>query len=406
MICNRCNAQFPEGYKFCIRCGSPLTAVSNQAVQPIPNVQMEAIANPLYVGSTSAVIEKIVDFELQSNGFNKEKETLPSIKKRKRILTLIFAFLNFFIICGVFFHFSFPILFFIELLNIICYIFFQRHFTPAKYIAKQIKARPDDSFENIVASIAAEKMEKSTSVMTIISILISCILPLLIFFKPMVFYEKYEEDGLEGYFVRFYTIGVTNFTSVTIPEEYKGQKVVGIRGNVFKNMYLVREINLPDTIEIIRGHAFENDMLLTEINLPENLTYLGGYAFKNCYSLTSITIPEGVTEIRGNTFENCESLESVELPPYMTEIHAYAFSGCSSLKEITIPYGVTRIGARAFFGCYLLSKVEFPDTLEEIGSSAFRECSNLKEVYLPEGTSVSQKAFKDSPTSVRRKYEY
>ena len=99
---------------------------------------------------------------------------------------------------------------------------------------------------------------------------------------------------------------------------------------------------------------------------------------------TDVVIPdtwngEPVTQIRGNVFENVSWIRSVKLPSQLQVIRAHAFQGCGSL-----------------------SSVDFPSTLREIGSSAFRNCASLKEVTLPAGCSVNQKAFKGSPTKIRK----
>ena len=150
------------------------------------------------------------------------------------------------------------------------------------YLKKQIKARPDEKISYIISS-KVQGSGKSLLFIRMIIIIVS-FFSILFFIKPHTFYEKTDE----GYYVRFYTYGITNFETVTIPSTYKNEKVIGIRGKVFSNMKLIKEINLPDSIEVIRGRAFENDYSLEKINLPKNLTYLGGSAFKNCSSLVSI----------------------------------------------------------------------------------------------------------------------
>lgn len=108
---------------------------------------------------------------------------------------------------------------------------------------------------------------------------------------------------------------------------------------------------------------------------------MGGEAFYNALSLESIKLSNNISEIRGNTFEEC-----------------------SSLKSIVIPDNVTRIGGHAFYGCSELSSVEISQNsnLQEIGSSAFRLCDNLKSITIPQGVDVNSRAFKESPTKVKR----
>ena len=211
----------------------------------------------------------------------------------------------------------------------------------------------------------------------ITSIIIAIILPLIIFFKPVIIYEPYDE----GYSVRYYIFGLTEFTKATIPETHNDKPILSLRGNTFSNMPFLAEVSLPDSITEIRGQAFKNCNNLRKVNLPKNLTYLGGEAFQNDVNLESIELPEGLTEIKGNTFENC-----------------------TSLKEINIPDNVTRIGGHAFYECINLSKVDISPTsqLKEIGSSAFRHCTSLKEITIPSSTLINERAFKESPTKINK----
>ena len=98
-----------------------------------------------------------------------------------------------------------------------------------------------------------------------------------------------------GYGVRFYAFGITNFKTAEIPATYKGQPVISLRGNTFSNMPLLQEVKLPETITEIRGQAFKNDIFLKKVNIPQKLEYLGGGAFYNCASITSIILPDTLT---------------------------------------------------------------------------------------------------------------
>ena len=390
----------------------------------IPNntktIAGEINIEPLYNKSEKNIVKDIIKEELKRNNYD-YKNTISYIENRKFKITLIFSILNFLLLSLVFFHIS-GIVYFLLVLNIVIYLIFIKKYNIVNYIYKQVKARPDDDISLIISSIINDKVFPNKT-KKIIPILISIILPLFIFRTPMMFYEKYED----GYFVRFYTMGLTGNEVIKVPETYKGKKVLGIRGNVFANLINLKEVYLPDGIEIIRGKAFLNDINLKYIELPENLKYLGGSAFKNCKSLTSIEIPESVTEINGNTFEgctslkevvlhdnitsihgsafkNCSSLEEIKLPKYITEIRGNTFENCTSLKRIDIPDNVTRIGGHAFYGDSSLEEVSISEksSLKEIGSSAFRKCNRLYNITMPYNVYVNERAFKESPTLVKR----
>ena len=154
------------------------------------------------------------------------------------------------------------------------------------YLKKEIKGRPGEKISNIVMSAKNSIVEDNLKKIRPLMILAAFLLPLLIFKDPRIMYEK--TNG--GYNVRFYTFGLTNFTTASIPETYKKENVVGLRGNTFSNMYFLKKVSLPDTITEIRGQAFKNDKHLKNITLPNKLEYLGGGAFSNCTSLTEISL--------------------------------------------------------------------------------------------------------------------
>lgn len=407
--CPKCNAIINNGDKFCSECGNSLTQIGEPAT-------IEA----LYQKSEKEIIEELIKECANKNNYN-INATIPEMKKRKIILTAICGLISFILTSLIFFHISFLIIL-LDIINIIVYFIVIKNFNTMKYLIKEIKSRPDEDIEYVVSNVLSNASTfKYSSIIYTSIMLISIIVPLIIFSKPHYFYE-YTKDG---YYLRFYTTSLKAEEHITIPENYKGKKVIGIRGNVFKNLKSLKKVTLPDTMEVIRGHAFDGDYSLVSINLPANLTYLGGGAFKNCYKLKDITLPESLTEIHGNTFEdtaieyieipdtvidiggsafkNCSYLKTVKLPNNITEIHGNTFENCVRLESIDIPDSVTRIGGHAFYNNSNLSNVTFTENskLEEIGSSAFRLCEKLRYISLPKSAvMINERAFKESPTKI------
>lgn len=319
-----------------------------------------------------SVISYFIQEEMKKQNIG-PKSNMPAIAKKKLIFTIIFSVLSFALICSWFFHFRISFVW-LEFVNVAIYLFFLRKLNTMSYLLKEVKSRPDEEIGYIVASImSGASNEKKGLCLQIAMIAVSAILPFLIFMKPHMMFEKYEND----YYVRFYTMGVFQPKEIVVPENYKEGKVIGIRGNVFANLQRVESIVLPDSIDTIRGYAFADSKDLISVDMPETLSYLGGGAFSGCRLLENIDIPEGLTEIKGNTFE-----------------------GCEFLSKVVIPEGVKRIAAHAFCDCTFMKEAVFPSTLEEIGSSAFRRCHILMKVRIPSKTVVNEKAFKESPTEI------
>ena len=353
------------------------------------------------VNKEKVLLNNYITETLQKYSSNKKALT-PKMFRKKLIMIGIFSLITFINISYYFvYHRSFLIPFIIEVVAIIYVIKFVKKISVYTEAVKQIKASPDDNMEYIIASIIGDANTKNTALSKLFSlmfIIASIGVPLCIFSKPYMIFEKEEN----GYAVRYYTLSIFGQEKdIVVPSEYNGKPVVGIRGNVFQNLTYIESVSLPDTIEYIRGHAFDGTSI-SSINLSSNLTFIGGYAFANT-KLKSLSMPSSVLEVGGGVCSNCRELEVVDLSHNLVEIRGNSFENCVKLKSVVIPEGVTRIGGHAFHGCTNLESVILPVVLEEIGSSAFRDCYSLKSIELPHNTIVNERAFKNTSTLIYRK---
>jgi uncharacterized repeat protein (TIGR02543 family) len=117
-------------------------------------------------------------------------------------------------------------------------------------------------------------------------------------------------------------------TSVYVPEEIDGQKVVGIG-----------------------ERAFRNNTALTSIDVAEGVEYVGAYAFSGCTALKSSSLPSSLDSLGNGAFYGCSALESVNIPEGVTTVMKSAFQGCSSLAKVNVPGSLTKVGDNAFSGC-------------------------------------------------------
>lgn len=406
--CKNCGGNIKVTDKFCGNCGQPCNPSKQNTEIVDPPIQKKIVTkanfDSMYNLTESQLLEEFINRQLSKLQIDKNSKVIPaSLLKRKQILNILFVLLLFIYIILIFFHF--PLLtYLIGLVLLIILFKYTRNYNMLKYLKKQIQERPSEKITNIIMNVQTTFVPNKTKPIFIVGIVAAIILPLIIFAKPITFYEKMDN----GYGVRFYTFGLTNFKTVNIPETYKGEEIISIRGNVFANMPFLEEVNLPNSITEIRGKAFKNDISLTKINIPDSLEYLGGSAFYNCSSLRSVKLPDTLTYMGGETFYNAYSLENIELSKNLQEIRGNTFEECSSLISIDIPDSVTRIGGHAFYGASRLSEVNITENsnLEEIGSSAFRECSSLLSIRVPKQTYINSRAFKNSPTSIYYYDEY
>ncbi len=406
--CSQCNAPLQITDKYCSYCGTPFDGnnvivsqnESGMIKLPTKTVVLPSKFDAIYNLSEDKMLEKFIEKELNKVGIDSTTKLIPNdILKRKKVFNSIFSLLTFVFITLIFFHF--PIYTYIIGL-ILLFIFFivTRKYDLIKYLKKEIKARPSEKISNIIMNVKNTFVSDNSKIDLLIGLLLAITIPLIIFSSPRIIYEKV--DG--GYAVRYYAFGLTNYKTANIPETYKNEKVVSLRGNTFSNMPFLESVNLPDSITEIRGQAFKNCYKLVEVNIPKSLEYLGGGAFYNAISIKDIELPDTLTYLGGEAFYNATSLERIKLSNNLTEIRGNTFENCSSLKNITIPDEVTRIGGHAFYGATSLNEVVISanSKLNEIGSSAFRKCDSLYNITLPTNTYVNEKAFKESPTNINR----
>lgn len=369
--CPKCGNTVNVDYDFCSNCGTRILTKSidktvtdekGDVVSDVVEENVELDANsgdPLDLtkfdssfknSSENKLIDEYVSEAIKKVPNSSGLILVPNeIKKVK--LTAIFSLLLLLIVTiYVAYHSGFML--FLLCVVIVVYFLIIRSYSMKKYLIKQVNARPDEKIDYVVSSAYSSavnsgfkyKLIRNAMVIFVIVIL------LLLFDKPHLIYEKSDN----GYVVRYYTYGlIKNEENVIIPSEYKDEKVVGIRGDVFKNATKLVTVELPNTI----------------------------------------------TEIRGGAFQGCSNLEQINLPKYITEIHGSTFEDCHSLKSIEIPEGVTRIGGSAFRQCWNLSSVTIPESVKEIGSSAFRGTS-IKAVCVSREAYINERAFKETYATI------
>ena len=127
---------------------------------------------------------------------------------------------------------------------------------------------------------------------------------------------------------------------------------------------------------------------LKNVELPNSINVIGEHHFTGCTSLTKITMPDSVTSIDQCAFKGCTSLVSIAVwasnPTYYSSNNCIIKKSDKSLikgcKTSVIPNGVTSIVDHAFYGCSGLTSITIPDSVTSIGWFAFNDCSELTSV--------------------------
>ena len=102
-------------------------------------------------------------------------------------------------------------------------------------------------------------------------------------------YLTYEYDNeLQGYAVTGVAI---ERTVINIPEVYKEEPVVKIKENAFANQTMIKEINIPDSIQSIETKAFLNCKGLTELMIPFTVKNVERRILDGCSGITKLSLP-------------------------------------------------------------------------------------------------------------------
>ena len=211
--------------------------------------------------------------------------------------------------------------------------------------------------------------------------------------------ESVESENYQYYPLPDGTLSIAVGTNrdlqyLTIPETHHGKMVTQIADNGFANCTALKQINLPDSINVIGEKAFLGCSSLNSINISDGTSVIGNYAFEGCSSLSEVTIPTAITELGKYAFKDCTGIKNILLPSSITIINDGTFKNCSSLTTVVIPNSIVTIGEYAFDGCSSLTSVVIPGSVTSIGYAAFYECSSLTSVTIPDSvTSIGDNAF-------------
>ncbi len=189
--------------------------------------------------------------------------------------------------------------------------------------------------------------------------------------------------------------GVTHDgSSITIPSEIGGRRVMRIADGAFENCTSLRSLLNWADLTHIGARAFKGCTGLKEISIPGETVFIGESAFEGCTSLKNVILWGDPVRIEKNTFRGCTRLTDISLPGSVRSIEESAFENCSSMSSVVIWGNITSIGKNAFRNCAALDDISIPSSCREIGESAFEGCSDLDTVILWGETNIGDSAFR------------
>jgi hypothetical protein len=169
---------------------------------------------------------------------------------------------------------------------------------------------------------------------------------------------------------------------VCVPAKIQGATVTVIDRDAFWKCQSVKEIELPDTIQVIGHNSFNETNNLTQINIPKSVIEFRGKFSFGSPKLKKLMIPAGVRLIQGNLTAWCRELEEIEVDPAnpnYTSVGGVLYD--KELKTlINIPAGLKD------------KTLKVPNTVRKIRSYAMQG-SQVKTLEVPKDTEIEPEAF-------------
>jgi len=208
-------------------------------------------------------------------------------------------------------------------------------------------------------------------------------------------YFKSDTANMDGTFNVCVSLGTCTSASITIPNTWNSNPVVGIKEQGFAGDNTLTSITLPtaSTFTWIGSEAFA-DTNMTTLNIPASVTTINPSAFFNCANLAYLYFSSGsvLTTIDEYAFANCGLLTQCRLPASLVTIGAAAFQGDYSIVRMVLPKNLTTIGAGAFIDCTQMNLTYFPHKVTTVGAYAFKGCYNT-QAYFSDSDASGQTAF-------------
>lgn len=164
-------------------------------------------------------------------------------------------------------------------------------------------------------------------------------------------------------------IGKSAFESCHSIETINLGNVKSIPEEAFEFCKKLKEVILPESLEIVESDAFNWCTSLEKLSIPQNLVYLSENSLSNCTSLQEISV-----EIDNRHYS---SIDGVLFNKSITKLIKYPAGKTDS--EYEIPQSVYEIGDEAFADCKSIERIRFGKTIRSFGKVVFYGCSNLKE---------------------------
>lgn len=190
---------------------------------------------------------------------------------------------------------------------------------------------------------------------------------------------------------------------------YSTTDVIGY--GLFSNILYLKELILPDGIQVIEKNSLKDCSALASLQIPANVVNITPST--GCSSLTSIEVTEGngtfssqqgVLYKKNNTqlcwFPEGKAEESFLFPTTVQCIGTYSFQGCR-IRKIDLPASIQELGEGAFHAAQIES-ITITERVRLIPYGAFQACNRLTSVTLGSATELLSEYCFDGCSSIQQ----
>jgi len=144
---------------------------------------------------------------------------------------------------------------------------------------------------------------------------------------------------------------------------------------------LINGILVIDNCEEVKDHEYAGNIEIEKVIISEGVKLIGEEAFAGCENIKEVELPNSLEVIKAGAFFENRKLEQIELNEGLKQILDGAFLSCEKIKKINIPSSLKEIPTMCFYGCGL-EKITINENIKEIAEQAFWDNENLKEVNI------------------------
>lgn len=175
---------------------------------------------------------------------------------------------------------------------------------------------------------------------------------------------------------------IPSLKKITLPNS-----IVTLGFNLFEGSDNINEMIIPFAGTTRKSNDYRNKINLSNINLLTIIdqTTIPSGVFKNVENIKEIVLPNNLEVIENLVFNNMVNLEIMDLPKSLIKIGSQAFGNTYKyiVPDLSNHNNLREIGNYAFFGNLLTEKFNFPKDLLSYGNDLFSKTTSIKELTLP-----------------------